>query len=69
MKTYTCDVCGKDFGSQVSSFMCPSFRPDNFTIDSGFYTVLSGEKDICSPCFNRIAKAQNDEIEKIKKSK
>ena len=68
MKTYNCDICGKDFGKQVSIYLAPTFHPNNFTIDNGFYSNIGcSDKDVCNICFDRIAHAQEDIIKQIKK--
>ena len=66
MKNYICDVCGKKFGQQVGSFMAPIYTPSDFTVDSGFYSVMATERDVCTDCFNVIADAQDRAIKKLR---
>ena len=65
VKVYICDICGKEFGKQVSMYMAPIYNPTNF--DSKFFVGAKTEVDICTSCLDKIAKAQQKEIEKIKK--
>lgn len=68
MKTYTCDICKKQFGHNVSLSVITSsrFNISDFSIDSGFNYTPREDVDICEECYSHIAKAQNDAIDKLK---
>lgn len=69
MKRYICDVCGKEFGYNVSySLVTTTYKQADF-IDDGFIFKKKDDADICSNCYNRIAEAQNREIKQIKQLK
>lgn len=64
MKTYTCDICGKEFGYKIN--IQPKINPEDFFMPSG-----SGGKeysDICGECYEIISEAQQKAIDKIKNS-
>ena len=67
MKIYKCDVCGKKFGNNVSKSNASTYRISDFEIDSGFCQTDTSDADICTNCYHRIAKAQLEEISKIRK--
>jgi hypothetical protein len=67
MKTYTCDICKKQFGHNVSFTVVnmPTYKASDFEIDDGFYFNQRSDRDICNDCFNKIAQAQEDVIKQI----
>ena len=65
MKKITCDICKKDIGCSINTFSQPMFSPSEFSYDAGFYTPQQYTRDVCSDCFNRIARAQQKAIVEI----
>lgn len=65
MKTYYCDICKKEMGHNVS--FGHKYHQSDFSIDGGFYYKEQADSDVCADCYNRIAKAQEEEIKKIKR--
>lgn len=65
MKILYCDLCKKEFGRTVNHAIT-IVEPHPFASNE-FYFKGRDYSDLCSDCYNRIAKAQNDEVEKIKK--
>lgn len=65
MKKITCDICGREISFKIYS--PPKYPVGGFTSDSGFFQGNeSTDYDFCSDCYTRIAKAQEEEIKKIK---
>jgi hypothetical protein len=67
MKTYSCDICGKQFGHNVGfvAFGQPQYTPGDFQYDSGFFRTQRSDADICNDCYNAIAEAQEKAIKKL----
>ncbi len=65
MKIIYCDICKKDFGKVVGYTMqMPTYKISDF--DGGFNYTPKTNGDICNDCYNRIAIAQKEAIDKIK---
>jgi DNA-directed RNA polymerase subunit RPC12/RpoP len=65
MKKYICDICKKEFGYAVASYIQPAFKVSEF--DSGFFIGTKSDADVCSECHKKISEAQNKAIEEIRK--
>ena len=67
MKIYVCDICKRKFGGEVGFYLAPRYIPSEFP--DAFYQAAPSTTDICAECMDRIAKAQQTEIEKIQSKK
>ena len=60
-----CDICRKKIAHNVQLSSNLTYSPSNFKTEKGYYSKPRNVNEICAYCYDRIAEAQQKEINKI----